>query len=282
MTTFNAAYLEIEPRELVGFLLRESGQFERDYVSTANLLDFLRLDYVSFDFDLELPQEAKQTVGDARPRALISFGDRIVATDADLDENRTRFSVLHEVGHFVLPHHEHSLYVCDDVGLSMATRLVFEKEASQFAADLLFLGDRFALEANSRAIDAQAVKELATKYRASFEATARRIVEKSFRPCMLVVFRREPHQSSGELAQPPVWSVRYCVSSVTFKSRYFQSVSGAVPAEVAEVVTQSGRDIADSHRIEVTVRSSGERKESLVSAEFFSNTYNIFCLLTPM
>lgn len=281
MTTFNATYLEIEPRELVSYLLRESGQFERDCVSTASLLEFLRLDYVSFDFDLELPQEAKQTVGEARPRALISFGDRIVATDSDLDENRTRFSVLHEVGHFVLPHHEHSLYVCDDIGLSPATRLVFEKEASEFAADLLFLGDRFALEANSRIISASTVKELATKYCASFEATARRIVEKSFRPCMLVIFKKEPRQSGGELAQPPAWSVRYCISSATFKTQYFESISGTIPAEIVAVVTQPGRDIADSHIVDVTVRSSSEQKEFPFSAEYFSNTYNIFCLLTP-
>ncbi len=32
MTTFNATYLEIEPRELVTYLLRESGQFERESV----------------------------------------------------------------------------------------------------------------------------------------------------------------------------------------------------------------------------------------------------------
>ncbi len=281
MTTFNATYLEIEPRELVTHLLRESGQFDREAVSTANLLEFLGLNYVSFNFDLELPQEAKQTVGDARPRALISFGDRIVATHSDLDENRTRFSVLHEVGHFVLPHHEHSLYVCDDIGLSPATRLVFEKEASDFAADLLFLGDRFALEANSRVINASTVKELATKYCASFEATARRIVEKSFRPCMLVVFKTEPRQSGDELAQLPTWSVRYCVASATFKTQYFESVSGTVPTEVVAVVAQRGRDIADSHSIEVTVRSSSQQKEFQFSAEFFSNTYNIFCLLTP-
>ncbi len=281
MTTFNANYLEIEPRELVNYLLRESGQFERDSVSTADLLGFLGLEYVSFNFDLELPPEARQTVGEARPRALISFGDRIVATDSDLDENRTRFSILHEVGHFVLPHHEHSLYVCDDVGLSPATRLVFEKEASEFAADLLFLGDRFALDANSRAIRASTVKTLATKYGASFEATARRMVEKSFRPCMLVVFKKEPRQSGGELAQLSTWSVRYCVASATFKTQYFESVSGTAPPEVVAVVTQPGRDIADSHKLEVTVRSSSEQREFQLTAEFFSNTYNIFCLLTP-
>ncbi|NLS95412.1 MAG: ImmA/IrrE family metallo-endopeptidase [Planctomycetaceae bacterium] len=281
MTTFNATYLEIEPRELVTYLLRESGQFERESVDTANLLELLGLDYVSFNFDLELPQEAKQTVGDARPRALISFGDRIIATDSELDENRMRFSILHEVGHFVLPHHEHSLYVCDDIGLSPSSRLVFEKEASQFAADLLFLGDRFALEANSRAINAPTVKELATKYCASFEATARRIVEKSFRPCMLVVFKKEPRQSGDELAQPPTWSVRYCIASATFKSQYFEELSGTAPPEVATAVTRPGCDIANSHKIEVAVRSTSDQKELQFTAEFFSNTYNIFCLLTP-
>ncbi len=281
MTTFNATYLEIEPRELVTYLLRESGQFERESVNTAHLLDFLGLDYVSFNFDLELPQEARQTVGDARPRALISFGDRIIATDSELDEERTRFSILHEVGHFVLPHHEHSLYVCDDIGLSPSTRLVFEKEASQFAADLLFLGDRFALEANSRAINAATVKELATKYGASFEATARRMVEKSFRPCMLVVFKKEPRQSGAELGQPPAWSVRDCIASATFKTQYFESVSGVVPPEVVAAVAQPGRDIAIGHKIEVAVRSSNDQQEFQFIAEFFSNTYSIFCLLAP-
>lgn len=281
MTPFNANYLEIEPHELAAYLLRESGQFERECTNTAVLLDFLGLDYVSFDFDLELPQEAKQAVAGARPRALISFDDRLIATDANLDENPTRFSVLHEVGHFVLPRHEHSLYVCDDIGLSPATRLVFEKEASEFAAELLFLGDRFALEANSRPINAASVKELATKHGASFEATARRMVEKSFRPCMLVVFKKEPRQSGGALAQPPIWSVRYCVASPTFKTRHFESISGTVPADVVPVVTSPGRDIAESHKIEVSVRSSSERQESLFSGEFFSNTYNIFCLLMP-
>jgi hypothetical protein len=281
MTTFNATYLEIEPRELVAYLLRESGQFERESLNTADLLRLLGLAYVSFNFALELPQEAKQTVDNARPRALISFGDRIIATDSELDEKRTRFSILHEVGHFVLPHHEHSLYICDDVGLSRSTRLVFEKEASDFAADLLFLGDRFALEANSRTVNAATVKELATKYCASFEATACRIVEKSFRPCMLVVFEKKPRQSGDELAQPPVWSARYCVASATFKTQFFESISGIVPMEVAGVVTQPGRDIANSHKAEVTVRSPNEQKDFEFMAEFFSNTYKVFCILAP-
>jgi hypothetical protein len=97
---------------------------------------------------------------------------------------------------------------------------------------------------------------------------------------MFVVFRREPRQSGDELEQPPTWSVRYCVASATFKTRYFERVSGVVSPEVVAVVTQPGRDIANGHKSEITVRSSSEHQELGFTAEFFSNTYSILCLLT--
>ena len=281
MSGFSASYLEIEPRELVRYVLRESGQRQRDSANPADILELLGLRHVSFSFELELPEDAKATIGGARPRALISFEDRIVATDSELNENRTRFSVLHEVGHFVLPHHEHTLYVCDDVGLGFSSRLVMEKEASEFAADLLFLGDRFSLDANSRPISALSVKEFATKYRASFEATARRLVEKNFQPCMLAVFKKEPGQGIDDLNDQPSWSVRYCVASALFKTRYFERVSGTVPQEVAAAVTEPGRDIAESHIDEVSVRSASRQDSLQFWGEFFSNTFNIFCFLRP-
>lgn len=279
--SFKASYLEIEPRELVRFLLREAGQCDRNSVNPADLLGLLGLQYVSFDFDLDLPDEAKQTVGGTRPRALLSFDDRIVATDSGLNDKRTRFSVLHEIGHYVLPNHEHALYVCDDLGLSFGSRLVFEKQASEFAAELLFLGDRFSLEANSRPINAMTVKELADKCRASFEATARRLVETSFRPCMLVVFKEEPKRTNEDLTKDPSWSVRYCVASAHFKNRYFEKVFGSVPPGIAAKVTEPGRDIADSCVAEIPVRLSSEQTRLVFQGEYFSNAYNIFCLLTP-
>ena len=98
---------------------------------------------------------------------------------------------------------------------------------------------------------------------------------------MLVVFKKEPRQSGGELAQLPTWSVRYCVASATFRTQYFERISATLPADVVAAVTRPGRDIADSHIVEVNVQSSSEQKEFRFAAEFFSNTYNIFCLLTP-
>ena len=282
MTEFNASYLEIDPRELVRYLLRNSGQCERECVNPQELLDFLKLGYLRFDFTRELPEEAKKAVsGGGKPRALLSFADRLVATDEAMDERRTRFSVLHEIGHYVLPHHEHALYMCDDAGLSFITRLVMEKEANEFAADLLFLGDRFAVDANSRQIGAKTVKELANKYRASFESTARRLVENNFRPCMLAVFKAEQMKDAVDVDALPLWNVRYCIASPTFKTTYFERISGEVPPEAVAVVTRPEHDIADSFVCDLGIKGRmGE--ETMFRAEFFCNTYNIFCLLTPV
>ncbi|MGD0898451.1 MAG: ImmA/IrrE family metallo-endopeptidase [Thermoguttaceae bacterium] len=281
MTGFSGHFLEIQPRELVKYLLRAAGQYERESVNPVDLLDLLGLAFTSFDFQLELSDDAKQTIGGAKPRALISFADRLVATDVGLSETKTRFSVLHEIGHFVLPKHQHKLFICDDQGLTLAARLVLEKEASEFAADLLFLGDRFSLEANNRPLSAMTVKELARKYRASFEATARRLVEKSFHECMLVVFQQDATKAQIDDAQAPTWSVRYCVASPSFKVRYFTGVQGTVPSETAALVAQPGRDIAESVVIDVTLASPTDHSDLPFQAEFFYNRWNIFCLLTP-
>lgn len=281
MSGFHASYLELEPKELVRYLLRESGQFERESVNPADLLHLLHLECVSFPFELELPDDAKVTVGGARPRALISFPDRLVAIDSALKDTRARFSALHEIAHFVLPSHEHALYICDDVGLSDRARLSFEREANDFAADMLFLGDRFSLEANSRTISAATIKHLAEKYLASYESTARRSVEKNFRPCMLVTFEQKTTETRVDLDRQATWSVKYCVASAPFKTRCFERVRGIVPTEVVAVVAQPGRDIADSHVVDLSVECSSPVRECPFQAEFFFNQYNIFCLLTP-
>lgn len=281
MASFRTSYLEIESRELVRHLLRGAGQCDREYVNPRDLLDFLKLRHTSFHFATELPEEALRTLAGASPRALLSFSDRLIATDDTLKENRIRFSVLHEIGHYVLPRHEHALYLCDDVGLTFATRLVLEKEANEFAADLLFLGDRFTAEANCRPISALSVKELAERYRASFEATARRVVEKSFRPCMVVAFKHEDQRAVLDASVVPQWTTRYSVASPLFKAKYFEKLTGTAPPEAVAAVTRPGRDIADSHICDLDIPSRVAGSVVRFHAEFFSNTYNVFCLLTP-
>jgi hypothetical protein len=65
-----------------------------------------------------------------------------------------------------------------------------------------------------------------------------------------------------------------------FKTHYFEKVLGSVPPEIVAALSQPGRDFAQSQQTEVTITNqNGE--ETTFQAEFFSNTYSIFCLLTP-
>lgn len=278
MEGFKASYLEIEPGELVHFLLKESGQYERDPINPSDLLKYLKLSYLAFDFDTSLPPEAKAEA--SRPRALLSFHDRLIAVDESLSHRRRRFSVVHEIGHYVLPAHQHSLYLCDSMGMSPRTRLTFEKEANQFAADLLFKGGLFAVDAAGMEMSVKTVVALAGKYDASFEATARRLVEKGLRPVMLVVFKSAADATQIDSDAEPVWEVRYCVASPVFKTRFFADVTGNVPVDIASELLSPGRDVEESIDREIAVRGGMEDRPPF-RAEFFYNSYNILCLLTP-
>lgn len=278
MSGFHASYLEIDDLELVQHLLNATGQKKRDHINPQDLLDFLKLQFIKVDFGREFAG-SHAAILHARPRALISFPDRLIAADQSLDATRLRFSVLHEVGHYVLPSHQRSLYICDDRAMSFQTQFTFEKEANRFAADLLFLADRFDLEANSLPISPHTVKKLAQQFGASCEATARRMVERTCRDCMFVAFK-EDSVNAVDNKDSKKWAIRYCIASPTFAHKYFPGLTrGVIPSGIAERVCRLG-DIARSVKDEVTVSLPG-RGQQVFQGEYFYNSFNIFCFLTP-
>lgn len=266
----------ITSREIIAYLLREGGQSSRNSVDTSDVIGLLNLDYLRLNFNVEFGQE--NFPKGITPRALLSFPDKVIATDSGLAAPREKFSIFHEIGHYVLPSHQYSLYICDprDFDASGKPAWQFESEANEFAAELLFMGDRFIAEANSSPLSALRVKELANKYEASFEATARRLVEKRIRPCMLVVFKKGTGSGSGIDLN---WPVGYCVSNSSFKNIYFESLKGELPKEFAAKVAVSGGDIANSITQEISISTPTSQTYNFI-AEYFYNQYNIFCFLT--
>jgi hypothetical protein len=271
--------LDITPDEIVQFLLDEAGQVHRDAVNPAEILEYLRLAHYTENLDSIIPPEAR--VQGMQPRALLSFRDRLVITHSKMMDVQARFSVLHEIAHYVLPEHQCSMYLCDKEGLGFGSHLQFEREANQFAANLLFKGNTFRLDANSHPLSAKTVENLASKYQSSLEATARRLVESNFGPCMLVVFEREPTHDRVDINVPKKWSVRYYIPSPKFKRCYFSRVTGTLTGDTYDILSQPGHPIADSliEEVEIKTWAGGDR---LFKTEFFSNTYNIFCFLQPL
>jgi hypothetical protein len=274
----NASYLEIEPYELVCFLLKESGQYDKEAVNPFGILDYLKLNYLTFNFDTVLPLEVKPE--GSQPRALLSYSDRLVAVDDNLAPPRERFSTLHEIAHYVLPTHQHSMYLCDSQGMSHRTHLTFEKTANEFAADMLFKGGMFSIDVAAMGISVKTITTLAAKYQASFEATARRLAERSLRPVMLAVFKNTAGTRRINADTSPNWDVRYCIASPIFKSRFFTHVNGSAPSDIAAELTSSYRDIEESITRIIEIDTSAGQSQQF-TGEFFYNQYNIFALLTP-
>ena len=250
--TLRPGHLEIQPHEIARTVLRESGQSERDAVNPAQILAYLKLHHLSVDFAREFPAELRHRMSAAQPRAILSVADRIIATDSTLADTHTRFAVLHEIAHYLLPQHRHTLYVCDDLGMSARTRVTIEQEANSLAHELLFQGDRFSVDANDRPPTAAIVTALAQRYRASLEATASRIAQKSIAPCMMVMFAQGqgpaaappqvPSTPSLDPDAPPSWTVRYCVPSPAFATRHFSRISGSLPPALAARAAPHGRE----------------------------------------
>jgi len=273
------SFRDISAAELIAYLLRASGQEDGDAVNPAPILGVLGLRHLSVDFERELPEAV--TPRGEHPRALLSFPERVIATDCGLREERARFSTLHDVGHYVLPEHVEAIVLCTEGDFGPFARGAREQQANAFAAELMFHGARFALEANGRELSARTVKELAAKYRASYESTARRLVEKSVRPCMLIVFAEVANDRRIDLTQPAQWAVKYSIPSRTFAVRLFSGVEGSLDSEDASRIAVPDRDIADSVVTEGRL-ALPDGTEHTFRSEYFYNQYNIFCLLQPV
>jgi IrrE N-terminal-like domain len=113
-------------------------------------------------------------------RAMLDRREREVYVHAQIQiEGRRNFQTLHEVGHDVLPWQSALAFADDEFRLSWSTRIKFEQEANQAAAEFLFQRDLFTQMAADYAIGFAGVIELCDKIGASIHAGTRRYAETS-------------------------------------------------------------------------------------------------------
>ncbi len=111
-------------------------------------------------------------------RAVLDRRAREVHLDPTIQHRgRLAFKKLHEVTHDILPWQRALGYADDDATLSWATKQLFEQQANQGAAELLFQRDLFSDMAHQYEIGMAAIIELAGRFGASGHAAFRRFVE---------------------------------------------------------------------------------------------------------
>jgi Zn-dependent peptidase ImmA (M78 family) len=261
--------------EIVETLLAESGVARSLPTDEGKVLDFLGLKQLSFDFakELDFLDSGNQSLGDLR--AALSLNDKIVATHSDLNEKRSRFSVLHEVAHYILPEHRQKLflYLDDDHTLSWWTQQRLEQEANRTAAELLFQGSRFTCEAIDQPLAWNTVLELAPKYGASYEAAGRRFTERHVLPCALVVYDKISKTNEVDF-QEDVYRLQYTVTSNPFRKQFFRNLEGD-PNRFAASELYKPKYWGETIQSELIVNSE-DRSKRRFETEVFSNGYKIF------
>jgi hypothetical protein len=114
-----------------------------------------------------------------------------IAVRASMRETgRKNFTIAHEIGHFVLPGHEKGSVACtaSEVGewTDAPSEEDFEREANEFAAELLMPLERVEVIARSAPLSLDVVEKIAREFAVSLSAAAYRYCELASEPCAVV------------------------------------------------------------------------------------------------
>jgi len=259
--------------EIVETLLAESGTARRLPTDEGKVLNFLGLKQLSFDFAKELDFLADEDQSARDLRAALSLNDKIVAVHSDLNEKRSRFSVLHEVAHFILPEHREKLFLDDDQTLSWWTKMRLEQEANKTAAELLFQGHRFTCEAIDQPLSWQTVLQLGPKYGASYEAAGRRFTDRHVLPCALVVYDKVAKTNEVDFEED-VYRLQYTITSNPFRKQFFRDLK-ADPNKFVASELYKPKYWGEITESELIVEGPDHSKWHF-ETEVFSNHYKIF------
>ena len=101
---------------------------------------------------------------------------------------RRRFTIAHELGHFVLHREQVTDFRCASSTVYSASEALaqMEREANVFASNLLMPGDLFAQAIRSAPIDLHYMSKLAARFEVSFEALCIRFIEFTEQRAILV------------------------------------------------------------------------------------------------
>ena len=112
----------------------------------------------------------------------------IVIRNSIREPGRKHFTLAHELGHFLLPGHDETELVCtkSDVGNWGDRSKRAEREADEFAAELLMPAVAVEPIVRSTAPSLQVIEKIATRFETSFSAAAWRYCDLAKEPCAIV------------------------------------------------------------------------------------------------
>jgi Zn-dependent peptidase ImmA (M78 family) len=209
--------------------------------------------------------------------ALIDRKAREIHVSPDIQNaGQRRFKQAHEIAHGIFPWQQELAYADDRSTLAWSTNKLFEREANQGGAELLFQRALFRSMAADYAIGFGTIIDLANRFGTSYHAAFRRYVEAHRRPLAGVVLDTSPCERDPlayrrhEAIHSPAWAERY-ESPAGWPPVLRREVFGFVD----DIVDLSG-DAPLGSRLDYP---DLDNEPTGLQVELWSNTYHVFALI---
>jgi hypothetical protein len=238
-------------------------------ISGSITLDQHHAGFFSHSFGL-LQSALKKIVG------MVDLRENTIYLKHNILPQRRSFVTLHEIGHVLLPwQRQMYLYVDDERTLAPNVQEQFEREANQFAADLLFQIDRFETEARDLPLSIHSPLSLARRYGASAHAALRRYVEHQQWACALLVVGHSSNRGRREIMP----RVKCAIQSASFTQMFGERDWNTIAQQASSLLA----GMSYPHRF-----PRGEYRmdtlngySALCSFEVFTNSYDVFVFIYP-
>lgn len=211
--------------------------------------------------------------------ALLDRKAREVHINPEIAEHpgQQKFKRLHEVSHDIFAWQTDLAYADGELTLKPSTEILFEREANQGAAELLFQRELFRQMAGDYEIGCGAVFELAEKFGASIHSAFRRYVETHRWTLAGLVL--EPSPCSAE---PISYRRREAFHSAAYTRRF--GAPRCWPAVIREdpypFVTEASKYVSNMFPPECDLSLPDlDNTPTELKVEIFTNSYNLFVLL---
>lgn len=210
-------------------------------------------------------------------RAYLLPANREIGISYRLSSHRRKFSILHEVGHFVIPGHTENLekdamFLDDDQSLADHSVLNIEMEANRFAADCIFQLDRLQTDVANVDMTWHNICAAASDFDTSVIATARRWVESSRKACALLVFVPVKLRNAVGLRYS------YAIASVAFRQKFFARLSEFTLYENS-ITYRAYRETRGHADLVETLKVMIDDRPREFSVELFSTQYGVYGLI---
>lgn len=227
----------------------------------------------------EAPHHLREAIRGLRGKvhAALDRKRRAVYVDPSINhDGRRAFRALHEVGHDILPSQNAPAHGDDAYTLSWLTKVQWERDSNQVAAELLFQRDRFTHMAAEYETGLAAMVQLTQSFGGSLQAGHRRYVEFHRDAVAGIVLDVSPQGRGPEAYRryeavcSPGWEARFGRTDwwpSVLEAQAFGFVAGATRANVGPQIEWEGKwpDV--------------ENMMASVRAEIMSTSYRLLVLL---